>query len=383
MRMTALSGEQRERLRCWLPAIAGGTLAWLAFLLPGETPLLRASAMALVIVAMALLLRRHGAALALCGSLVLAFSPAFWSQSGGADSLAPAPALLALILAALATWSLLRLGGRPLLRPVVGFALFALVFWMYQGQVGSLRLTALASAWLLVLLLDLLLRANPHPADARPAAPGARHAWAILLLLAIGIVNTSLFVLFAPAAVTGLVLARIRLPRWYWLLLALLCAGGVAGIVARYLSSDWWLYPAAVAQQEGLVLPYLLADGWREALRWLALLAIVRDQLTPLGGALALIGLARLSRWYPATGIVTLLAWASQAVFGLLYFGRDSDVLLLPLHMIGVMWMTVAVRAIGDWAEGSAAVGRTLRGLVAALYFLLPAWQIAQRLGAA
>ncbi len=373
--------EFRQRLPYWLPALTAGALAWFIFLFPGETPLLRASGMALVIVAMALLLRRFGSALALCGSLVLAFSPAFWTQTGGVASQELTSVLAVLALIALATLLLLRFIRQLMLSLVAGFALFALVFWSQLGQVGSLRLTALASAWLLVLVLDMLQRANPHPDDIAQAAPEARHAYAILILLAIGIVNTPLFVLFVPALVPGLMLARLRLPRWYWFLFLLVCVLGAAGYVARYLSSDWWLYPAAQAQQEGLVLPYLLADGWREAVRWLALLAIVRDQLTPLGGALALVGLARLSRWYPATGIVTMLAWASWAFFGLLYFGRDSDVLLLPLHMIGIAWMTVAVGAVGDWLQRSVMVqGQQLRWLVAALYFLLPVWLLLQRL---
>lgn len=371
----------RQRLRYWLPALGGGALAWLAFLLPGETPLLRASGMALVIVAMALLLRRFDAALALCGSLVLAFSPAFWSQTGGAERLVPAPALVVPALTALVVLLLLPVSRRALAGPVAGFALFALVYWTQVGQVGSLRITALASAWLLVLLVDMLMRAHPHPDDALPAAPGAHHAHAILILLAVGIINTPLFVLFVPAVLPGLLLARLRLPRWYWLLLLLLCAAGVTGVAERYLSSTWWLYPAAQAQQEGRVLPYLLADGWREGVRWQALLTIVQAQLTPLGGALALIGLARLSRWYPATGIVTMLAWASWAFFGLLYFGRDSAVLLLPLHMISVAWMTVALHSVAGWLPAGA--GRQqhwLRRLVIALYFLLPAWLFLQRM---
>jgi len=383
MTLKALRQDEalRQRLRYWLPALGGGALAWLAFLLPGETPLLRASGMALVIVAMALLLRRFGAALALCGSLVLAFSPAFWSQTGGAERLAPTPALVVPALTALAVLLLLPLGRRGLAGPVAGFALFALVYWTQVGQVGSLRITELASAWLLVLLVDMLMRAHPHPDDALPAAPGAHHAHAILILLAVGIINTPLFVLFVPAVLPGLLLARLRLPRWYWLLLLLLCAAGVTGVAGRYLSSTWWLYPAAQAQQAELVLPYLLADGWREGVRWQALLTIVQDQLTPLGGALALIGLARLSRWYPATGIVTMLAWASWAFFGLLYFGRDSAVLLLPLHMISVAWMTVALHSVAGWLPAGA--GRQqpwLRRLVIALYFLLPAWLFLQRM---
>lgn len=371
----------RQRLLHWLPGLAGGALAWLVFLAPGETPLLRASGMALVIVAMAMLLRRLGAALALCGCLVLAFSPAFWTQTGGAAGQDVASALVLPALATPVALWLLRRGGPGLIGPVAGLALFSLGFWLQQGQVGSLRLTALASAWLLVLLVDLLQRARPHPADPVPQAPQSGHAPAILGLLAIGTVNTPLFVLFAPAVVAGLKLAGVRQSRWFWFLPAAICVWGLFGLGQRYLSSDWWLHPAAQAEQDGLVLPYMLADGWREAVRWLGLLEIVRDQLTLAGGLLALFGLARLSRWYPATGIVTLIAWGSWAFFGLLYFGRDGAVLLLPLHMVGIMWMTVAVRATMDWVARSPGPGGRMAQLLATgLYALLPLWLLWQRL---
>lgn len=374
-------GDLMLRLRQWAPALLGGALALVVFLFPGETPVLRACGMALVIVAMAMLLRRFGAALALCGCLALAFSPAFWTQTGGASRQDLLPLLALATLAALVALLLLRRKGSLLLAAVVALALFSLVFWWQQGQTDSLRLTALASAWLLVLLVDLLQRALPHPDGAEVGAPEASHAWAILILLVIGIVNTQLFVLFVPAVGSALILSKVRLSRVYWLLLLLACLFGLSGIVSRYLSSEWWLYPSAQGIEEGLVLPWLLADGWREAGRWLILLEIVRDQLSIPGSLLALFGLSRLSRWYPATGTVTLLAWGCWALFGLVYFGRDIDVLLLPLHMIGIVWMTVAVHAIRDWSE-HLAPGPALRPawVVTGIYALLPLWLLLQHL---
>ena len=376
-----LPGDLMLRLRQWAPALLGGALSLIVFLFPGQTPLLRACGMALVIVAMAMLLRRFGAALALCGCLALAFSPAFWTQTGGASRQDLLPLLALATLAALVAMTLLRRQGSLLLAAVVALALFSLVFWWQQGQTESLRLTALASAWLLVLLVDLLQRALPHPQDAEVGAPEASHAWAILMLLYIGIANTQLFVLFVPAVCSALILSKVRPSRVYWLLLLLACLFGLSGIASRYLSSEWWLYPSAQAIEEGLVLPWLLADGWREAGRWLTLLEIVREQLSIPGGLLALFGLSRLSRWYPATGIVTLLAWGCWALFGLVYFGRDIAVLLLPLHMIGILWMTVAVRAIREWSERLAPDSGFRPGrVVTGLYALLPLWLLLQHL---
>ncbi len=380
-RLLSAEGDPFQRLRHWSPALLGGALALVVFLFPGETPELRASGMALVIVATAMLLRRFGSALALCGCLVLAFSPAFWTQTGGTSRQDLLPLLALALLAALVVLVLLRQRGSLLLAAVVALALFSLVFWWQQGQADSLRLTALASAWLLVLLVDLLQRSLPHPDDGEVKAAEASHAWAILILLFIGVANTPLFVLFVPAVFSALLLSRVRLARGFWLLLLFVCLFGLYGMVSRYLSSEWWLYPAAQAAEEGLVLPWLLADGWREAARWLTLLEIVRDQLSIPGSLLALFGLSRLSRWYPATGIVMLLAWGCWAFFGLIYFGRDIAVLLLPLHMIGIFWMTVAVHAIRDWSVRIAG-GSGFRPdrAVTGIYALLPLWLLLQHL---
>ncbi|NUQ03447.1 MAG: hypothetical protein HUU31_06150, partial [Anaerolineae bacterium] len=91
-----LNWRQLER---WLPALIAGGIAWTAFIGLGSTPVIRASGMAVAVVGMGMALRPMGAALALVGGLALAFSPAFWIQTGGAQSL-EAPAVAATFAAA-------------------------------------------------------------------------------------------------------------------------------------------------------------------------------------------------------------------------------------------------------------------------------------------
>ena len=55
--MTILSERQWLVFKFWLPALLSGAAAWLLFLLAG-TPVVRASGLALVIVGVALALRR-------------------------------------------------------------------------------------------------------------------------------------------------------------------------------------------------------------------------------------------------------------------------------------------------------------------------------------
>ena len=82
-------------------------------------------------------------------------------------------------------------------------------------------------------------------------------------------------------------------------------------------------------------------------------MGLIIGQFTAVGLALGVLGLARLARWYPPVGVVTMIAFATYAAFGLIYFGADSPVLLLPLLMIQLLWMTYAVYTFGQWLQKS------------------------------
>ncbi len=364
---------QRQTALYWLPGLAAGLAAWLAFLTLGETSVIRASGLALIIVGMTMTLRRWGAALAVIGGLALAFSPAFWSQTGGADSLNLPLTLAVLALAALMGALLMRLSRQPYLGAAAALLVFTVLFWSGLANAGSLRLTTLLTVWLLYLLVDLLFITNPRADDA-PAAgvAGPQHTVGPLLLLALGVLNDPLFTLIMPAAALGLAASRAPLPRWYWLALAVIAAAGVYGVVDTYVTSTWWHFPAAQAEAAGLRVPYVLADGWREASRWIYLLQLVTGQFTVAGVALGVIGLARLARWYPPLGLATMAAYATYTLFGLVYFGRDGAVLLLPLLVIQVFWMTYAVHALGQWLRQGLRANSAARWLAPAAYTLLP-----------
>lgn len=373
MAVLAAAQARRQTALYWLPGLAAGLAAWLAFLALGETSLIRAAGLALVIVGMAMTLRRWGAALAVIGGLALAFSPAFWSQTGGADSLSLPLTLAVLALAALAGALLVRLSRRPYLGAAAALLVFTVLFWSGLANPGSLRLTTLLTVWLLYLLVDLLHITNPRPDDKPAAGPaGPQHTVGLLLLLALGTLNDPLFTLIVPATALGLAASRVRLSRWYWLALAVVATVGVYGVADTYIASTWWRFPAAQAEAAGLRVPYVLADGWREASRWIYLLQLVTWQFTAAGVALGVMGLARLARWYPPLGLVTMAAYATYALFGLVYFGRDGTVLLLPLLVIQVFWMTYAVHALGQWLRQGLRLGGAARWLAPAVYTLLP-----------
>ncbi len=359
----------------WLPGIIAGILAWLAFIWVGQTSLIRASGLAVVIVIMAMTLRRWGASLTIIGGLALAFSPAFWSQTGGTDSINLPTTLLLFALAGLILIFLTRLSDWPYLGLVVGIGLvvFALVFGQQVVTPRSLRLTTLLAAGMVYLLVQALYISQPRADEPPPAHLSTRHMLGLLLCFGIGVINDPLFTLLAPAVVLGLLLSRTRLSWWYWGLIAVFIAIGLYGIVIEYVSSTWWLYPAAQAEAQTLRVPYVMADGWHEASRWINLFNLVIGQFSVWGVLLGILGLARLARWYPPLGSVTMIAYAAYVIFGLVYFGRNSAVLLLPLLMIQVFWMTYAVYTFGEWLKKSfKAASPVVYWFAPAAYVLLP-----------
>lgn len=369
--MIAYLDESQQRfLKYWLPAVANGGAAWLLLLFLGSTPLVRASGLALVIVGVTLALRRMGAAVAVIGGLSLTLSPVFWSQTGGAEG-QPATIVIAIIAASATVLLVALLGKRPYLAFGLGILVFVGLFWSQIGTPRSIRLTAFVVGWLMFLLIDMLLLTNPRPDEAPLLlmnAPNKRpdgsvparnyHTMGILLLLGVGILNDPVLTFLVPAVALSLFLTRTKLPPWYWLGLGLALAVGVRGLAVDYLQNQAHL---------------MILDEWRSADRWIDMVRLVSAQFGVVGLVLSILGLARLSRWYPPLGTVSLLAYGAYWFFGLVYVGSNRDVLLLPMIVIQVVWMTYAVLAFSEWAAKSTATRPHLgRYAVIVAYGLLP-----------
>lgn len=365
-----LTQQQRLIVKFWLPPLFSGVVAFLLLVFVGETPLIRSGGLAVVIVGVALALRRMGAILSVIGGLTLCLSPAFWSQTGGGQG-EPATIVIAVTAAALAVAIATLVSQRPYIGLGVGVIIFVALFFSQIGTPRSLRLTAFVTGWLLYLIIDMLLLTNPHPEDDvppllldRPTAEGASlvrpyHTLGILLLFGVGIINDPLLTLLAPGVVLALVLARTQLPLWYWVLLGVVVLVGVRGIVVDYLQAQSYL---------------LVLDQWRDASRWLIEVRVVLRQFGIVGVVLAVLGLARMARWYAPLGSVTLLAYAAYTFFGLVWIGPRREVLLLPLFIIQVLWMTYAVFTLSEWMKRAATPHqRAVQVATQCSYALLPA----------
>jgi hypothetical protein len=365
---------RRDKLIYWLPGPIAGLAAWFVFVVVGDTPIIRASGLALVIVGVTLTLRHMGALLAVGGGLALAFSPAFWSQTGGPSD-GPAIIIIAAVTAFVTAVAVTELGKRPYLALGLGMTVFTIIFFSQVSTPRSLRLTGLLTAWLLFILVDSLRASNPRPDEQPPLPITAGQYTAMLVILMLGVLNDPLFVLLLPGVGLGLWLSNTPIPRLYWLALAGIAILGTRGIVLTYVSEIWWNVSALDAHQANLQVRFIIPDGWREGVRWVGLIKLIIHQFTLLGAALSVLGLARMARWRPVLGTVLMALYAFYAFFGLVYFGRDREILLVPLFIIQIIWLTYAAHVFIAWLEKvpQLRAGRP-RWLVNGMYLVLPAY---------
>ena len=352
-----LSEEQSRIIRYWAPAVITASVAWPLLLIVGDTPLFRASGLALAVLGVTASMRRMGFIASIAGGLTMTLCPIFWSQTGGGVS-KPATIVLALGIAIAATILASIIVKRSYLGIGLGIALFVLIFWSQIGIAQSLRLTGLVTAWFMYLLVDMILLTNPRPGTKPPSPPRPYHTYGLLFLFAIGTINDPLVALFAPAILLGLFLSYAKLPLWYWLsAVTVICIG--SGLLVR-----------SYLLQEPPLLGLLI---WREASSWIALGQLLTEQFSIVGIVIAALGLARLSRWFPPLGTVTMIAFGAYTFFGLVYLGENREILLLPLVMIQILWMTYAVNTFGQWVNKTVG-SKTARWthIISTIYLVVP-----------
>ncbi|MCA9885204.1 MAG: hypothetical protein KC708_19640, partial [Anaerolineae bacterium] len=123
-----MKSARDQLMRYWVPPLVTGVVAFLILVAIGDTPVIRSAGMALVVVGVALALRRMGAILSSIAGLILLMIPAFWAQSGGRFG-DLATVVIALIVAVIAVLVLTVALRRPTFGLGIGIIVFAGLFW--------------------------------------------------------------------------------------------------------------------------------------------------------------------------------------------------------------------------------------------------------------
>ena len=308
-------------------------LAWLFLALPAADPAFRVTlisplAALLALAALYVSVRRlapagwPGAAGAVLAALALGLAPLFWSQAVIAEVYALNACFCALLLlCALAA----RRGPRAMAA---------------QGLLAGLALGNHLTSGLFVLAWLAWQGAHAGAGWRRRALGGA------LLGLAVGLLVYLALPLRAAAR-----------PPVNW--------GD-----ARDLAGFTWLVSGALYRPLSFGLPLEQLSG-----RVAALAGVLLAQLGPAGLALALAGPIFAAPGQRRLVALTLGLAGVQAAFALLYDTADSQVYLIPVLLIGSLWLGLAAAALLEWLRARARVAAPLGAalLVAALLARAPA----------
>jgi hypothetical protein len=288
----------------------------------------------------------HAPLWAALGALAWAISPLLWMQAVIAEVYALHSLLLALL-----GWAVLVHPDRPwyvvapvalgvanhltsvLLLPAAAYALWA------QSRTPG----------------DTSLRTAPR-SSPRSYLPASLRG---LAFLALGLLIGALFYLRTP-----LVAAAAPPVNWGY---------------ADNWDGFWWLVSGAAYRGYLFSSP---ADSWLTRLAGWAY--TVTAQYTPIGLALALVGLAHWDRVTPWLRNFSLLWLGPISLYAIAYYTRDSDIYLLPVGWLMALWLSVGLAQVAAWLTGrfggSARPQGTrsstlLGGVVAVSLIALGAWR--------
>ena len=356
-----------------------GCITFLLFAVIGHAPYLRAGAMSIAVVGITASLRSLGRLLCIVGGLSFALSPISWSQTGGSLSVNELTVGYVLFFAiGVAIVTFLLISNRGLYyAAIISVTLTVVLIVILNESVRSARISHLLGAWLIYMLMIALSKTNPRPEDPPATEVSHRHQYAVLVLYLLGVFNDPLFTLYAPALLLGLWLSRIHLPLWQWVVYGVMTIYGGAVFYGIYVSDEWSFYSAQFLMDGSIAPPYLILDGWRNTSRWIMLMSNLATQYTLVGTIISLVGIARFSRWHPPISNMLLIGYGSFYVFGLMYFGQNQTIYMIPLLGIQIIWLTYGIHSIGQWIlRYTQQTSPTIPRLLTGLFIILPIVQL-------
>jgi hypothetical protein len=267
--------------------------------------------------------------------------------------------LTALIPAVLAVAGLAVLSRRTGMHTLSAFIAavtltLSLTFWRAAAAAEVYALHNL----LIVIGLLVLWQLLNEKQDASP-----RLIYILALVFGLGLAHHLTIILFGPAALAAVLIARPRLTLRQWGTAVLIGLAGVS--LTLYIPLRW---PAITGEPMTLdaFVQYITGQQFAGALqwgllrdpaRWDVIGRIVLTQFNPQGMGAAVVGMTWLAllgffatwwrhwRW----GLVTTLVGAAYGLYGLAYNVPDVDVFLLPLFVVMALWLAEAITFSIHW----------------------------------
>lgn len=231
---------------------------------------------------------------------------------------------------------------------------FSVTFWSQAIEAEVYALNALFVVIIIGILVHGLYVTDPRFGGER--AMGARSVFGLALAFGFGLTNHLTIVLLVPPAIFGLWMCRPRLTPKQWAVAAGLFAAPL--LLYLYIPLRWPALHGGAAMPFAEFIAWVTGQRFGGALmfeyfsqtdRWATIFRLVVEQFGVVGLLLAVVGLARLARWFPGVGVVTLLAYGAYFAYSLVYIIPDIGVFLIPMHIIQVIWMAYAVHAVSEW----------------------------------
>lgn len=222
-----------------------------------------------------------------------------------------------------------------------------------------------------------------------------RQLWYVVLLSALGVAHHLTFLLLLPAAyyvlwaqaedkrrdavrIAGAMVGGLALGTLFYVRIPLAAMSGPAPVNWGYadnLSGLWWLVSGAAYRG------YLFAaPASTVAARISTWAYTITNQYTPVGLAVALIGLAQWDREAPYLRNFSLLWLTPVSLYALAYYTRDSGIYLLPVAWLMALWIAVGLAVVTNWLHGrlhsrDAVAAMGVAGFVLIGIFVMTIWR--------
>lgn len=193
-----------------------------------------------------------------------------------------------------------------------------------------------------------------------------RHWWGLLLLTILGVAHHLTILLLLPAAIylqwsrireqrlraallfMGVVVAGIGLGLLFQIR-SWLAASTIAPVNWGFVSNWadlWWLISGQAYR--GYLLSASAATTFDRVAAWAY---TITTQFTPVGLALALIGLGHFDQEKPKLRNFSLLWIVPISIYAILYYTRDSEIYLLPAGWLLTIWLAVGLAILTEWLQ--------------------------------